>query len=343
MSYRGLGQAKIVPGQINFSTLPAGRTSFSSLEPLVRAGLPIAPYIEHGSWETGEPSIMRYGLDPYRGIMGLGCFFGRTVAPSTSAPGGAPASFAAAMSAARSAGGGSSIPASIVGRGTVECNGTTVYSGDALTAMTFGVSHARQNRIPCVVRMTGTPQGDTTMYVSAEGRPSRRAPTGASGLGRRALGQGGGAAEPQVTRFEVVVAGEPRGQHLFEELLEAADAAAMLHGRSGKQSRVVSPPGSENVVADVDTMGRVRMLHGLGRRPALGQALTDLMCSDTAVASSWRSRVTGGLNAGAQAALLSAAAAGFIGALLGKPVLGAAAGAAIGWSGYSIWTATYRT
>jgi len=39
---------------------------------LREAGLPIAPYIEHGSWTTGEPDIMRYGLDPYRGIMGLG-------------------------------------------------------------------------------------------------------------------------------------------------------------------------------------------------------------------------------------------------------------------------------
>lgn len=76
MSYRrarrrqGLGQAKLVPGQINFMTTPTGR--LPSLQPLVEAGLPIAPYIEHGSYITGEPDIMRYGLDPYRGIMGLG-------------------------------------------------------------------------------------------------------------------------------------------------------------------------------------------------------------------------------------------------------------------------------
>lgn len=80
MSYahapRGLGQAKIVPGQISFQTLPEGRSGFPSLDPLVRAGLPIAPYIEHGSWRTGRPDIMRYGLDPYRGIMGLGCIDG---------------------------------------------------------------------------------------------------------------------------------------------------------------------------------------------------------------------------------------------------------------------------
>ena len=72
MSYKALGQAKIVPGQIHFATLPEGSSSLPDLGPLVRAGLPIAPYVEHGSWETGQPDIMRYGLDPYRGIMGLG-------------------------------------------------------------------------------------------------------------------------------------------------------------------------------------------------------------------------------------------------------------------------------
>jgi len=71
MSY-SLGQAKWVPGQISFATLPQGRTGLPSVQPLLEAGLPIAPYIEHGSFTTGEPSIMRYGLDPYRGIMGLG-------------------------------------------------------------------------------------------------------------------------------------------------------------------------------------------------------------------------------------------------------------------------------
>lgn len=81
MSYSGLGQAKIVAGQINFSTLPRGATSLPSLEPLVRAGLPIAPYVEHGSWTTGQPDIMRYGLDPYRGIMGVNGL-GQTVGQS---------------------------------------------------------------------------------------------------------------------------------------------------------------------------------------------------------------------------------------------------------------------
>jgi len=65
MSY-SLGQAKLVPGQIHFQTTRTGR--IPSVQPLIEAGLPIAPYIEHGSWATGQPSIMRYGLDPYRGL-----------------------------------------------------------------------------------------------------------------------------------------------------------------------------------------------------------------------------------------------------------------------------------
>lgn len=68
LRWPGLGQAKWIPGQISFASLPPGHTSLPSLQPLVEAGLPIAPYIEHGSFETGEPAIMRYGRDPYRGL-----------------------------------------------------------------------------------------------------------------------------------------------------------------------------------------------------------------------------------------------------------------------------------
>jgi hypothetical protein len=65
-----LGQAKWIPGQIAFQTTPSGR--LPSLQPLIEAGLPYAPYIEHGSYVTGQPDIARYGRDPYRGISGLG-------------------------------------------------------------------------------------------------------------------------------------------------------------------------------------------------------------------------------------------------------------------------------
>lgn len=65
-----LGQgAKLVPGQIAFRTTRTGR--IPQLQPLIEAGLPPAPYIEHGSYETGQPPIMRYGRDPYRGLFGV--------------------------------------------------------------------------------------------------------------------------------------------------------------------------------------------------------------------------------------------------------------------------------
>ncbi|HEY5656558.1 MAG TPA: hypothetical protein VIY27_02095 [Myxococcota bacterium] len=70
MSY--LGQApKLVPGIITPSYLPQGsRGKMPDPSELLRAGLPLAPVIEHGSWATGQPSIMRYGRDPYRGLFG---------------------------------------------------------------------------------------------------------------------------------------------------------------------------------------------------------------------------------------------------------------------------------
>ena len=191
---KGLGQAKWVPGQISFLTLPEGQTSLPSLQPLIEAGLPIAPYVEHGSYETGMPAIMRYGRDPYRGIMGLGgcpqgglgCFLANLFGGGSSAPAAVETTpttgFVAAVDRARAAGGGSA-SASIVGRGTVESGGANVYTGDALTAMTYGISYARQHHQPTIIRLTGTPRGDVTQYVSAEGRPSSRPPTGTSGLG----------------------------------------------------------------------------------------------------------------------------------------------------------------
>lgn len=64
-----MGQAKWVPGQISFMTAPEGR--LPNVQPLIEAGLPYAPYIEHGSWTTGQPDIARYGRDPYRGLSSL--------------------------------------------------------------------------------------------------------------------------------------------------------------------------------------------------------------------------------------------------------------------------------
>jgi hypothetical protein len=275
MSY-SLGQAKWVPGQISFASLPQGRTGLPSVQPLLEAGLPIAPYIEHGSFTTGEPAIMRYGLDPYRGIMGtdcagLGCWlFGRSSTPASAAP--TPAASSSIIEAmARPGSGIRASDSAVAGNGVVECNGAVVYRGDALTSVMVGTDHSRRNRVPCTITLTGTPQGDHTVRTDAEGnmiRERRRpARTGTSGLG-----QGGGAAEPVKMSFELVLTGEPRGEYLYEELSEAADALAMAFSRSGKAGKVVSPPGSENVVADIEPgRGAVRMLHGLGQ--TIGQSV----------------------------------------------------------------------
>ena len=64
------GAPKVVPGLLSPMYLPEGQTKFPDYGALQRQGLPLAPYIEHGSYETGQPSIFRYGRDPYRGIMG---------------------------------------------------------------------------------------------------------------------------------------------------------------------------------------------------------------------------------------------------------------------------------
>jgi hypothetical protein len=70
--FSGLGQAKIIPGIMTPSYMYPGAPTPADYQRLREAGLPIAPYIEHGSYARGLPPIMRYGLDPYRGIMGLG-------------------------------------------------------------------------------------------------------------------------------------------------------------------------------------------------------------------------------------------------------------------------------
>jgi hypothetical protein len=59
--------AKLIPGQENLLV-----PFIPGPQKLIEQGLPYAPYIEHGSWVTGQPDIARYGRDPYRGIAGLG-------------------------------------------------------------------------------------------------------------------------------------------------------------------------------------------------------------------------------------------------------------------------------
>lgn len=57
---------KWIPGQATFMATRNGH--LPSVQPLIEAGLLYAPYIEHGSWVTGQSDIAKYGRDPYRGL-----------------------------------------------------------------------------------------------------------------------------------------------------------------------------------------------------------------------------------------------------------------------------------
>jgi hypothetical protein len=97
-----------------------------------------------------------------------------------------------------------------------------------------------------------------------------------------------------------------------------------------------------NLVAVIRRIGHrytVRFNDGLR---GLGDALTDWACSSHEFVSTWQRRVNEAVDTGTQAAVLAAAAAGAVGSLLDNPLLGAVAGAAVGWSAHAIWTAPHR-
>jgi len=72
MSYRGsLGQTKFIPGQVNFLAPVASNPERYMNRRLAR-GLPYAPYIEHGSWVTGEPDVVAWSPPEGAGLHGLG-------------------------------------------------------------------------------------------------------------------------------------------------------------------------------------------------------------------------------------------------------------------------------
>lgn len=87
----------------------------------------------------------------------------------------------------------------------------------------------------------------------------------------------------------------------------------------------------------------VRFNQGLSG-DGLGQLLTGSLCDPTTVSRAFQERLTGALNAGSQAALVGGAVAGIVGALAGRrsALLGAVAGAAVGWTANLVWTATHR-
>lgn len=67
--------------------------------------------------------------------------------------------------------------------------------------------------------------------------------------------------------------------------------------------------------------------------------LTEWACDSAAHAEDWHSRMGSVLNTGATAAVLGAGAAGLLGGLLKRPLLGTFLGAATGWAAHAIWTA----
>lgn len=75
---------------------------------------------------------------------------------------------------------------------------------------------------------------------------------------------------------------------------------------------------------------------------ALGDTLTDWACESATFAESWRGRVDDALDTATTAAVLGAGAAGLLGALVKRPLLGAALGAITGWTAAAIWTAPQR-
>lgn len=231
-----LGQAKLLPGQINFMTTRTGR--LPSLQPLIEAGLPIAPYIEHGSYEMGLPAIMRYGRDPYRGLMGL---------PSPR------------------------------------------------------------------VRRSGRLGKERPMHLVIYGDNWARTSHG-GGIHVKTMG----------------------------EAMRRARGVLSLPGNQGDTLRIYR-------ASDGPRFDRRRALRSLANRPrrrqaqpAMGQILTDWACDQTAFAASWRQRLNGALDGAALATVVGAGAAGVLGALIGRPILGAAAGGAVGLAAHAIWTAPLR-
>jgi len=78
----------------------------------------------------------------------------------------------------------------------------------------------------------------------------------------RSLGTNGNGNGDEPIFFELVVQGQTRdpGPNTYETMAGAMDAMIMAHRRLGARAYIVSPPGSENVMVDVDPSGRPRQL-----------------------------------------------------------------------------------
>lgn len=122
-----------------------------------------------------------------------------------------------------------------------------------------------------------------------------------------------------------------------QALAKRTGRLAHIHAATGRPGHVGLVKGA--LLAIVAPNGAMEYQ---GAMYGLGDILTDMACSETQLARSWRERNNATLSAGTQAVIVSAAAAGLLGAMVKKPALGALVGAAIGWAGYAVWTAPYQ-
>lgn len=78
-----------------------------------------------------------------------------------------------------------------------------------------------------------------------------------------------------------------------------------------------------------------------GRQKGMGNLLTDLTCSQSQFAQDWRNRFGEVMSTTLYVAIGAAAAAGLIGAITKKPLVGVVAGAVVGWMAHQSQLATY--
>jgi hypothetical protein len=357
MSY--LGQAKWIPGQISFSTLPPGQTSLPSLQPLVEAGLPIAPYIEHGSWVTGEPAIMRYGRDPYRGLgnkhtmrseihMGLG-----------------------QTAAARH------MDATYV----VLCDNWARFNGIGQGHRLRGLRAAILSAKNAARRAPGDtcriyPLSAGPLFMIKRGLIAVRAkrggdydvkviqsPSGLSGAfedlqqveknwGRNMLARLSKATFHLSNSFYVNVA--PEAAKGLKPALSRAKAILADNQGDGRVDVIyVTRRGerplfpSDTIIVRVERQGgtlRLTWMPQIAPQAPMGLAgpLTEFVCSDTQAGQMLSAAVNEAIDQGAMAAAIGAVIAGAIGGMLEKPGIGALAGAAVGYVAHYAWTAPYR-
>lgn len=132
------------------------------------------------------------------------------------------------------------------------------------------------------------------------------------------------------------VAGRDAALRLARSIAQRSGHVAHIHAvAAGPQRRATKGA----LLAIVSPHGAIELREGLY---GMGDTLTDWACESTAFSASWRLRLNEALDSAATAAMIGGTAAGLLGALVGRPVLGAGVGAIAGWAANAIWTAPHR-